>query len=410
MAESLQLTKREWGVSLLVIALALGNFFGVDLYIPSLPAIETSLGIGQSGAQLTVSIYMLGMAVSVFFCGPFSDRLGRKKVIVAGLLCNLVGSVVCFHALTGHELLSGRLIQGVGAGSCIAGFRAMVTDVFAAKKLSVVVSYLGAAVALSPIFAPAMGGYIQTYFGWRADFIALGAVYLGLLLATTFVCETNQHQHLHSLDVRKHLKNYGYLLMRPDFMTFAFCGGLALAVSVAYATSGPFIFQKILDLTPIQFGWLGIVIGGSTIAGRMLGLPLVKRFTMEKVMVVALAGIVLAGGVLGVTLGVHRVDLILVIGVVMLSFLGQGMASPNAFSLALSPYRAMGGTASALLTFMQMLLAFGVSYGLSRPVFEHQQLSALAGAYVIIGGTTLCVYGAFVLFHMRCGALHHRRS
>ncbi len=400
MSESLQLTKREWSVSLFAIGVSLSNFFGVDIYLPSLPAIEKSLGIGQSGAQLTISIYMLGMALSVFFCGPLSDKVGRKKVMVPGLLLNLLGSIICFGATTGHVLLLGRLIQGLGAGACMGGIRAMITDVFSAKKLSMVAAYLSTVLALSPIVAPVVGGYLQTYVSWRANFVVLGVVYLLLVLVSFWVRETNEHQHLHSFDVRHHAKNYRYLLGRPDFMTFAFCGGFAMVVSIAYATSAPFVFQKTLGLTPIQFGWMGIFIGVGNIAGKLLSPSIAKRCDMEKTMVAALFCILLAGVFLDVMICVNKAGLLITTLAVMLSFLGQGMTTPNSMALGLSPYRAMGGTANALLSFIQMLLSFIVSYVLSSAMLADHQSTALAGSYIMVGVLTLLVY--FIFATCRC--------
>lgn len=398
MSEKLNLTSKELGIILFVLATALSNLFSIDMYLPSLPAIEISLGVSQAVAQYTVSIYLLGMGISVLFFGPLSDKAGRKGLILLGLVLNIIGSILCFKAANAHALLMGRLIQGIGAGASMGAIRAVISDSFTSKRLAIIAAYFGTLMAISPVLAPVVGGYIETYFNWRANFIALALYYVFVFIWGCFIPETNQNRHLHSFHYKHHLKNYAHLLTQPAFLTFTFCGGFAVAVSMAYATSGPFIFQKTLGLSPLQFGWIGIFVGLGNILGKLLTPSVVKRYDLQRALVIGLVAIVIAGLILGLPLLAGIVNIVIVLIAIMLSMFGQGLALANAVALGVSPYRHMGGAANALWTSMQMSLCFLVSLFLSSSLFKLHQTAGLTTAYLGIGFSTLLVYSLYHKF------------
>jgi len=403
--EDLKLTRYEVKMILFILVVALSNLLSIDMYLPSLPAIETSLGISQAAAQYTISLYLLGLAVSVLFFGPLSDKLGRKPFIIFGLTLNIVGSLLCFKAMSDHDLLFGRLIQGVGAGAALGAMRATVSDIMGGKKLAIFGAYFSSILGLSPIVAPVIGGYLQTYFNWRANFIVLGAYYLLSLIWACFVPETNHKKHLHSFNYKYHLKNYAHLLTEPTFMTYTFCGGLAIAASMAYATSGPFILQKTLGLSPLIFGWMGIFVGAGNVLAKLLTPSLIKRYDMQNTLVTGLSVILASGLILGLALILNLLSVALLMCVVMLSLFGQGLTSSNAVALGVSPYRHIGGAANALWTSMQMGLAFLVSVILSSHFFKANQPAALTSAYIGIGLLSLSAYFLFKKHKKRQGRI-----
>jgi DHA1 family 2-module integral membrane pump EmrD-like MFS transporter len=291
----------------------------------------------------------------------------------------------CFSAHSGDYLLIGRLIQGIGAGASMGAIRAVVSDCFAGKRLAFIAAYFGTLVSISPILAPVVGGYLETYFNWRANFVVLGVYALIVFIWACFVKETNQNRHLHRFHWKYHLQNYRTLLTQPLFVIYTFCGGGAVAVSMAYATSAPFIFQKTLGLSPLVFGWMGIFVGGGNILGKLAVPSLIKRYEMKTTLILGLLTILFAGLILALALWVQNIALILVISAVLLSLFGQGLCIANAMALGLSPYRHIGGAANALWTFMQMGLSFLISLFLSGPLFKTNQILGLSSVYVLIG-------------------------
>lgn len=384
--EKINLSRHELGIIFFVLFATFATYFSIDMYLPSLPSIESSLHVSQALAQYTVSAYLLGMAISVLFFGPLSDKMGRKFFILLGLGLNFMGCIVCFRAHSGDSLLTGRLIQGIGAGASMGAIRAVVSDCFMGKRLAFIAAYFGTLISISPILAPVLGGYLETYFNWRANFVAL-AVYMLMVFvwACFFLKETNQNRHLHHFHWKYHLQNYRTLLSQPSFLIYTVCGGGAVAVSMAYATSAPFIFQKTLGLSPLVFGWMGIFVGGGNILGKLTVPSLIKRYEMKTTLILGLATILFAGLILGFALWIHSIALVLVLLAVLLSLFGQGLCIANAMALGLSPYRHIGGAANALWTFMQMGLSFLISLVLSGPLFKTNQILGLSSVYVLIG-------------------------
>lgn len=396
--ESKKMSPANLWTILFALAVSLSNLFTIDMYLPSLPAIEKSLGVTQAIAQHTISFYILGMAISVLFFGPLSDVMGRKKLILFGLTLNIIGNIACFMATTPHALLLGRILQGIGAGATIGAVRAVFSDLTTGKEFAIIGSYFSSLMAISPIAAPVVGGYLQTYFNWQANFIVLGFYSMLLFIWGLYMPETNKHQHLHSFHYKSHFKNYGYLLTEPVFLTFTFCGGFSIAASMAYATSGPFILQNTLHLSPIAFGWMGIFVGAGNIAGKLITPTLIKRYDMEKTLALGLASILLAGILLSIALFIAKITLFVIIIAIMLSLFGQGISVSNAMALGVSPYRHMGGTANALWISIQMGLSFILSLFLSSFIFKTDQPAGLTSAYLLIGGLTLIAYLAFNIY------------
>lgn len=397
--EKLNLTGKELSIIFFVLMTSLCTYFSIDMYLPSLPAIEISLGVSQAIAQYTVSVYLLGMGISVLFFGPMSDKTGRKPLILAGLILNTIGCVFCFKANSAQALLAGRLIQGLGAGASMGAIRAMVSDSFTSKRLAMITAYFGTIMAVSPVLAPLAGGYLETYFNWRANFIVLGTLFGLVFIWGCFISETNQNRHLHSYNILHHLKNYATLFKAPTFLLYSFCGSLAIAVSMAYATSGPFVFQKVLGLTPLQFGWIGIFIGLGNILGKLLTPMIVKRCDMEKTFAAGLVAILISGLIIGVPLLVGIINLEIAIIAIMLSMFGQGLSLITALALGISSYRHIGGAAMALWTSMQMGLSFLVSYLLSCKLLEAHQAAGLAMAYIGIGLITIIANSVYQKFY-----------
>lgn len=391
--EDLHISKKDIRIILLSCILTIVQFFSIDMYIPSLPWIKDSLHTTQTIVQLTIGFYVLGSALSVLFSGPLSDKIGRKPVILYGLMIMIAGSFICLFSMNGPMLLIGRVIQGIGAGFSMSANRAVVTDSFSAKKLVIIGSYFGMLIAVSPIFAPVIGGYLEHYFSWRANFVVLAFFYaLTLVAFALFFQETNHTQHPDKISLSFITKRYLYLIRQPNFRIFALCGGLTLGISVAYATVAPYIFESSLHMTPIAFGWLGIFIGLSNIVGRLTMPPLVKKFSMSTLLVIGMFIVLCAGIFFLIALYFGWLSIPLALIVVIAALLGQTYVASMAFSMGITPFRHIGGAANSLLSFWQVGLSFLISSALSLSSTGMPESNALAWMYIFIGAVCLILY------------------
>ena len=157
----------------LIITFVILGQVGVDLYLPSFGAMAVALDVAPKYIELSLSLFLLSMAMSQLFYGALSDALGRRRVILPAILLYAAGSAVCFFATGIAQLLAGRLLQGFAAGACVVIPRAVARDTCDGKRLAQVSVWLSVAWALVPMLAPVAGGYVQDYLGWQSNFLLI---------------------------------------------------------------------------------------------------------------------------------------------------------------------------------------------------------------------------------------------
>ena len=203
------------------IALVSITFIGplsLHLFIPAMPAVKEDFGVSTGMAQLTMSLAMLSMAFFTVAYGGLSDRFGRKRVLLAGLVLFTCGAAACMVAANMPMLLAGRILQGAGAGCGVVLARAIARDIYGQDRVAQVIAYLTAAYVLGPMLAPPIGGQLTAVFGWRALFVLASVVGLVVILAVIFcVPETRARSAAlpHSV-----FAGYKSLLRRPRFVGF----------------------------------------------------------------------------------------------------------------------------------------------------------------------------------------------
>ena len=183
--------------------------FASDIYAPCLPAIAKELDTSISLVQFTMSIYMLGVALSQLIYGPLSEGIGRKTPMIIGLVIMTLGSIICVFATNIETILIGRLVQGCGAGACACLWRSVFRDSFSGENLAISTSHLVIFIMFIAPIAPALGGYLQETFGWFSNFIFMALYSLLALLGMTFKFrETNKNFHRSKLNIKYILGQY----------------------------------------------------------------------------------------------------------------------------------------------------------------------------------------------------------
>src|ERR1700684_3763278 len=162
-----------FGLTLLLSLLTGLGPLTMDMYLPSLPAIGQALGASTGQVQLTISSYLIVFAAGQIVYGPVSDRIGRRPVILAALVLYGVATIVCALAQSIEILIAVRFVQALGGAGSIVLARAAVRDLYSGVRAGRELSLMGSITAFAPIVAPAIGGVLQTVFGWRSTFILL---------------------------------------------------------------------------------------------------------------------------------------------------------------------------------------------------------------------------------------------
>ena len=374
-------------VSILLTAMVALGPISTDLYLPSLPAIGRALGADQGQVQLTLSIFLAGFAFSQLACGPLSDRFGRRPVILGGLVLYLFASLACAAATTIEMLILARFCQAVGA--CVGPVlgRAAVRDIYGRERAARMLSYMGMVMALAPAFGPILGGFLEVWFGWRANFLVVTAVALVIAAATLVALpETNQWKNPDATRVGHIVGNYRALLRHRSYIGYVLVVACTYSGIFSFISGSSFVLIGLLGLSPDVYGFCFAAI----VVGYMIGAFGSGRFTvhigLERMVQIGTA-VQVAGGLAGV--GLYLAGSLTVAGIVApvaVFMIGTGLAMPNAQAGAIGPFPRMAGAASALLGFCQMGLAALVGIAVGHGSGESALPMMAAIALVALGG------------------------
>ena len=165
---------------MLMLLVAMTGVAPISLYmlVPALPKLATTFGRDISIAQMTVSLYMVGIACSQIIMGPLSDRFGRRPVLLAGLSLMVVASAACIFAETLPQLIAARFLQALGGATGMVVSRAIIRDLYGRERIGAMISLVIAVMMIAQMLSPLTGGLLETAFGWRAIFYVITAASL----------------------------------------------------------------------------------------------------------------------------------------------------------------------------------------------------------------------------------------
>jgi DHA1 family bicyclomycin/chloramphenicol resistance-like MFS transporter len=338
--------------------LALITFSGtlaMHIFVPALPLAATDLGASAGSLQLTISFYIVGLAVGQLVYGPLSDRYGRRPVLMIGLALYTVAGLAAALAPDVHGLIAARLFQALGGCAGLVLGRAIVRDgatlAEAAKRLAL----MNLMVTVGPGLAPIAGSALAATTGWRSIFLVLGGLgILNILCAWRLLPETGGPAANH--DAQTVLRHYRQLITSPAFLGYAIGGGCATTSMYAFISAAPFIFAHQLHRPSHEVGvYLAIVVLGlwlgSVAASRLAG-----RFPMALLLVranlLSLTGAILF---LACVLSGH-LTVLATLGCMLMFTFGVGIAGPTALAEAISVNPHVVGSASGVYGFTQMMV------------------------------------------------------
>ncbi|MBT2380142.1 MFS transporter [Streptomyces sp. CB00316] len=325
----------------------------MDMYLPALPAVTDSLGAPAATIQLTLTACLAGMALGQLVVGPMSDRWGRRRPLLLGMVVYVIATAICALAPSAQLLIGFRLLQGLAGAAGIVIARAVVRDLYDGVEMARFFSTLMLISGAAPIIAPLIGGQVMRFTDWRGIFVVLTGVGIVLTLVVwKWLHETLPPGSRHTGGVGEALRTMRGLLADRVFTGYMITGGLAFAVLFAYISASPFVVQEIYGASPQTFSLLfGLNSIGLIAVGQINGKLLVGRISLDKVLGFGLAVIVLAAvALLLMTTGVFgEVGLVPIAAGLFVLMSAMGVAMPNTNAQALMRTKHAAGSASALL-------------------------------------------------------------
>lgn len=325
----------------------------MHIFVPALPEAGRDLGASVGTMQMTMSVYILGLAAGQLVYGPISDRFGRRPVLMVGLVIYASTGLWAAFAPDVHALIVLRLLQALGGCSGMVIGRAMVRDTALAKEAAQRLALMNLMVVIGPGVAPLLGSALAATFGWRSIFFLLAALgVVNFLFTWTLLPETKPattSTHASAL-----ARNYGQLLKSPAFLGYALGGGCATTAMYGFVAASPFIFTHQLGRPDYEVGmYLAIQFSGvwlgSVIAARLVSKVPIDRLAVGANLASVLAALCFLAAVLAGQLSVP-----VVVGSMFFFAAGAGIASPAAMTQAIGVNPKVIGSASGLYGFSQM--------------------------------------------------------
>ncbi len=346
--EVLSRSKRVW-MAIVLGSLAAFGPLSIDMYLPALPNIAKDFHTNASSVQLSLSLFVLGLASGQLLNGPISDVAGRRKPLLVGLMIYFIVSLLCVFSPSIWGLIILRLIQGFAGSAGIVISRAIVRDLYSGTELTKFFALLALVNGLAPILAPIIGAQLLKAFPWQGVFIVLSIIGIVMFFVILFgLPETLPKEKRSAGGMKNTFRPFLNLIKDRSFMGYALAQGLVFAGMFAYISGSPFVVQDIYGASPQMFSLIFAInaIGIMTMSqttGRLAGrIPEAKLFKFG-------LGMSATGGIVLLLLLFLQAKLIFVLIPLFFVVSSVGMVNTAGFSLAMQTQGKNAGSASALL-------------------------------------------------------------
>lgn len=329
-----------------LIAMASISALATNIYLPSMPAMAAEYNVTSAQMSWTVSVFLASSALFQIVAGPISDAVGRRPVLLGGLVLFMLATIAIPFAESFGVLLALRAVQAV-VTVCMGLSRAIVRDTVAGEQAASRIAYVTMGMAIVPLVAPILGGQLDGFFGWRTNFWFLALFGVGLMaLIWADNGETAPKSTENTLG--KQIRDYPELIRSPRFWGYSLACALGSGSFFAYLGGAPFVGSDIYGMSPQTLGWFL----GAPAIGYAVGNGLSGRYAVHfGINTMAIAGLTLVGGALAVELVIDatgNASPYTFFGLMIIVGLGNGLTIPNATAgyLAVRPKQA--GAASGL--------------------------------------------------------------
>lgn len=388
-------------IKILIYTLAFLSILTANIYLPAMPVLQHIFETTKSTMGLTVSFYMLGLAIGIPVYGTLSDHIKTSKVLAIGLILYIIANLIAVFSPNISTFLIARLIQGLSAASALCLWQVLAFSYFEEKAPHIISSgfiLIGSMPALAPIF----GGAILSFSAWYGIFIFLTIIALILFLVTIQLPNPPKsiHEKEHSVE-KQHiaiaiLNQFKHLLSDFKFMVLALASASIYISVYVYLSQVPFLLTK-LNFTTKEFSLFFIPISVAFILGGIISKKLLKvNVPFKKIFMFSISMFVIAVIIVLISKGINITMSGWLLAIPFFIFtIGAGIGMPNIISEALSLHPHRRGSAASLIGLLQNLAAFIFSglgsyltqYGYTGLVISYGFLAALPIFWFIVFST-----------------------
>ena len=360
----------------------------IDMYLPAFPTVASSLEISEGQVQQTLTVFLVGLGIGQGLYGPFLDRFGRRPPLLFGIVLFTIGSLAAAMTTSLEGLLVARFLQAIGAAAGSVASRAIVTDTCDPQNSARIYSMLMQVMMIAPITAPMLGGVILLYGEWHLIFwvLAILGVISGIF-TVRWLPETLPVERRVPLSMRNIMRNYAIQISNPSFFFYTMATSCTLGCLFIYLNNAPFVFINMFGLTPNEFSYIFAANAVLMIAISQINLRLLKYYSAARILFVGLSGFMVIGLSLMALVqldwqALWSYSILLGMGIAML-----GMITGNLTAVTMAHTQQHAGIASALMGFMQFLLA--ATIGFIASLLAAPSLFTLPIALLILGLTAM---------------------
>lgn len=362
-----------------------------DLYLPALPIMPGELNTTASNIQMTIGIMTFGVALGQLFGGPISDTMGRKLPLIIGNLLCVISGIICAYAPSIEILLLGRFLQGLTGSVGVVISKAIARDFASGQELTKLFALLMMVNGFAPVLAPLVGGQLLLFTTWRVIFVILAVFSAILLVGSLIFRESLPKEKRVTGGVDVALKNYITLIKDRRFLGQTLIQLFAFGGFFAYISGSSFIYQNIFNLSAQEFSYFfginscGIILA-SAISGRVSNI-----ITSRQLLTFSLWQLTISSLLFLIAM-IFEWSLIPVTTILFFAVCTVSLFGSASFSMAMTNYGKMAGSASAILGFASMFSA-GIVSPLVGIGGDHTGIPMGITMLVCAVLSLLCLYG-----------------
>jgi MFS family permease len=333
--------------------------FATDIYLPSLPGMAADLQVSGIQVQFTITIFLISYGISQLFIGSILDSYGRYRTGLVSLWIFAGASLLIATSQSIYLIYALRVVQGITVGAVVAGKRAFFVDLYTGDKLKNYLGLFSIIWSTGPIVAPFVGGYLQTLFGWQANFyfLAVLGVVFGLM-EWIFSGETLPQRTPFRL--KRVINIYSTMLTNAPFILGIMMLGLSYAMVMTCNLTAPFIIEHHLQFNAVTTGYCSLVLGFAWMVGGFISKATIKYPFFRKLAVNS--GLQLLAVGLMLFSFQFADNLYSLVGFAFAVHVGAGFAFNNYMTFSMTRFPQNAGIASGLTGGLTFLMVSGLSY------------------------------------------------